>query len=112
MQKVAKKVFEEATGTALGQTCNTVISFHLKQKFCREPYEVLVEDPKTFYKALEEIFGAGAESLMNLLGTFLTRKYTVNCTPKEFVDIVTKGDEPSKRKLKEILEAVAKQVET
>jgi hypothetical protein len=109
---VAKKVFEEATGTALGQTCYTVISFHLKQKFCKEPCEVLVEDPKTFYKALEEIFGAGAESLMNLLGTFLTRKYTVNCTPKEFVDIVTKGDAPSKRKLKEILEAVAKQVET
>jgi hypothetical protein len=107
LQNVAKKVFEEATTTALGSSCSVVIEFHLKQKFGKDPYEVFVEDPKSFYEALKEIFGAGAESMITLVGTFLIKKYGITCTASEFLNLVVDGDEPAKRTLKEILKNIA-----
>ena len=68
---------------------------------------MLVNDPKTFFNGLEEVLGAGAEAVISLIGTFLVIKYGVNCTLDEFVRLVIKGDEPSKRRLKEILIDIA-----
>lgn len=107
LHKVAQKVFEEASTVNLGLTFHIIISFHLKQKFGKDPYEVLVDDPKTFFNGLEEVLGAGAEAVISLIGAFLVIKYGVNCTADEFVRLLIKGDEPSKRKLKEILINVA-----
>lgn len=109
LQNVAKEVFEEATTTALGSSCSVVIEFHLKQKFGKDPYEVFLEDPKSFYEALEEIFGAGAESMISLVGTFLIKKYGITCTATEFLNLVVNGDEPARRALKEILTCIASQ---
>lgn len=108
---VARKVIEEATTTALGPTCNTVIEFHLKQKFGRDPSEVFVEDPRTFYIALKEIFGAGAESIISLIGTYLVNEYGVTGGAERFVNLVVKGDESSKNKLEEILSKIVDQTE-
>jgi hypothetical protein len=107
LHKVAQKVFEEASTSNLGLTFHIIISFHLKQKFGKDPYEVLVDDPKTFFNGLEEVLGAGAEAVICLIGTFLVIRYGVNCTTDEFVRLLIKGDEPSKRRLKEILIDVA-----
>lgn len=109
LKKVAKEVIEEATTTALGSSCNVVIAFHLKQKFGKDPYEVFAEDPRSFYKALEEIFGAGAESMISLVGTFLIKKYGMTCTADEFVKLVVSGDEPAKLALKGIMQTIASQ---
>ena len=107
LPKVARKVFEEASTANLGLTFHIIISFHLKQKFGKDPYEVLVDDPKTFFNGLEEVLGAGAEAVISLIGAFLVIKYGVNCTADEFVRLLNKGDEPSKRRLKEILTDIA-----
>jgi hypothetical protein len=107
LQNVAKQVFEEAITTALGSSCSVVIEFHLKQKFGKDPYEVFLEDPKSFYEALEEIFEAGAESMISLVGTFLVKKYGITCEATEFLNLVVNGDEPAKRALKEILTSIA-----
>ncbi len=47
LHKVAQKIFEEATAASLGATFNVIISFHLRQKFGKDPYEVLLDCPKT-----------------------------------------------------------------
>jgi hypothetical protein len=107
LHKVARKVFEEASTANLGLTFHLIISFHLKKKFGKDPYEVLVDDPKTFFNGLEEVLGAGAEAVISLIGAFLVIKYGVNCTANEFVKLLNKGDEPCKRKLKEILIDIA-----
>ena len=101
--KVAQKIFEEASTANLGLTFHMIISFHLKQKFGKDPYEVLIDDPRAFFNGLEEVLGPGAEAVISLIGTFLVIKYNVDCTAKEFVKLVTKGDEPSKCILKKIL---------
>jgi hypothetical protein len=111
LYEVARKILEAATTTALGPTCNTVIEFHLKQKFGRDPCEVFVEDPTAFYTALKEIFGAGAESIISLVGTFLVNKYGMTASAETFLNLVVKGDESSKSRLEEILSRIAHQTE-
>jgi hypothetical protein len=103
LYEIARKVLEEATTTALGPTCNTVITFHLKQKFGKDPCQVFIDDPKAFYSALEEIFGAGAQSIMNVVATFLRNKYGMAYNAEEFVNLMVKSDKISKNKLEEIL---------
>ncbi len=109
---VVRKVFEEATTTALGPTCNTVITFHLKQKFGKDPCEVFLEDPRAFYTALEEIFGAGAQSIINLVATFLIDKYGMTYNAEEFVNLMVKGDKSSKSKLEKILSCIVSETES
>lgn len=111
LYEIARRILEEATTTALGPTCNTVIEFHLKQRFGRDPSEVFVEDPRAFYVALKEIFGAGADSIISLIGTFLVNKYGMADNAEGFVNLVVKGDESSKNKLEEILSKIVDQTE-
>jgi hypothetical protein len=111
LHKVARKVFEDATVTSLGSTFHIIITFHLKQKFNRDPYEVLITDPKTFYNGLKEVLGAGAEAVITLIAAFLTVKYQINCTAEEFVELFTKTDEPQRQGLSEIFENIVNQEE-
>jgi hypothetical protein len=109
--RVAQKVFEEATAASLGATFHIIISFHLKQKFGKDPYEVLLENPTTYYAGLKEVLGEGGEAVINLVGTFLTAKYNVDCTAEEFLKLFTKDSQLSARKLSEIFRTVVIQEE-
>ncbi len=109
--KVACKAFEDATVSSLGSTFHIIITFHLKQKFNRDPYEVLIDDPKTFYEGLKEVLGAGAEAVINLVGTLITIKYNVNCTVEEFTSLFTKDGMSSTEKLSEIFGSIIAQEE-
>ena len=111
LHKVARKIFEEATAASLGGTFNVIISFHLKQKFGKDPYEVLIDNPKTFNDGLKEVLGEGAEAVINLVGTFLTIKYDVDCTAEEFTGLFTKDDASSTQKLSRIFGSIITQEE-
>jgi hypothetical protein len=111
LPRVARRIFEEATSASLGSTFHIIISFHLQNKFGKDPYEALIEDPKSFYNGLKEVLGAGAEAVINLVGTFLTVKYKVNCTSEEFVELFTKDSPLSARKLSEIFQSIVTQEE-
>ena len=106
LHRVARKIFEEATAASLGGTFNVIISFHLKQKFGKDPYEVLIDNPRTFNDGLKEVLGEGAEAVINLVGTFLTIKYDVNCTAEEFTSLFTKDSASSTQKLSEIFGSI------
>lgn len=101
--KIAREVFEEATTPILGSNMNEVIFFHLKQRMGKEPYHVLLEDPKTFCDELEKIFAKGANVLLNQVGKCIAEKYCAGCSPEEFVELMYRGDEPSKDKIIEIM---------
>lgn len=111
LYRVARKVFEEATAASLGATFHIIISFHMKQKFGKDPYEVLLESPTTYYDGLKEVLGEGGEAVINLAGTFLTAKYNVDCTAEEFLKLFTKDSQLSARKLSEIFQSVVTQEE-
>ena len=111
LHRVAQKIFEEATAASLGATFNVIISFHLRQKFGKDPYEVLLDCPKTFNDGLKEVLGEGAEAVIQLVGTFLTVKYNVDCTAEEFTNLFTKDSTLSTQKLSEIFESIITQEE-
>jgi hypothetical protein len=111
LYRVAQKVFEEATAASLGATFHIIISFHLKQKFGKDPYEVLIESPATYYDGLKEVLGEGGNAVINLVGTFLTAKYNVDCTAEEFLRLFTKEGQLSARKLSELFQSVVVQEE-
>jgi hypothetical protein len=110
LHKVAQKIFAEATAASLGATFHVIISFHLKQKFGKDPYELLMENPKIFYNGLKEVLGEGAEAVINLVGTYLTVKYDTNCTAEEFVKLFTRNGKPL-RSLSEIFADIVSQEE-
>jgi hypothetical protein len=111
LHRVAQKIFEEATAASLGATFHIIISFHLKQKFGKDPYEVFIDSPKAFFNGLREVLGEGAEAVLNLAGTHLTAKYNVNCTVEEFTSLFTKDGISSTQKLSEIFGSIIAQEE-
>jgi hypothetical protein len=109
--RVAQKSFEEATATSLGATFHVIISFHLKKKFGKDPYEVLIEDPHLFYEGLKEVLDEGAKSVIALAGTYLVAKYKINCTVDEFTDIFTETGPAAHQKLSALFRTVIAQEE-
>jgi hypothetical protein len=105
-----QRIFSEATTESMGSTFQAlIISFHLKQKFGKDPYEVLLDDPKAFYNGLTEISGAGADTVLDLVGTFLSKRYGANHSAEEFLVLFTRSDSQSKHELKELFRRIADQ---
>lgn len=96
----AQKLFEEVTANF---AFYPIILSHLKQKFGEDSYKMFIDNPKIFYKGLKEILGAGALTVIGVMGAFLVESYGINCSTEEFVRLVTKGDKLSKNRLLEIL---------
>jgi hypothetical protein len=105
-----QKIFGEATTESMGSTFQAIIiSFHLKQKFGKDPCEVLIDDPKAFYNGLREVSGDGADVVLSLVGALLSKRYGVNRSAEEFLALFTRGDSQSKHELKEIFGRIADQ---
>jgi hypothetical protein len=104
---IVQKIFSEATTEVMGSTFQAIIiSFTLKRKFGKDPYEVLIDDPKVFYNGLTEISGDGADVILSLVGALLSKRYGVSRSTKEFLALFTKGDSQSKHELKEIFRRI------
>lgn len=105
-----QRIFGEATTEAMGSTFQAIIiSFHLKQKFGKDPYDVLIDDPQAFYNGLREILGTGADTVLSLVGTLLSKRYGSNRSAEEFLVLFTRSDSQSKHELKEIFRRIADQ---
>ena len=105
-----QKIFSEATTESMGSTFQAiVISFQLKQNFGKDPYDVLLDEPETFYNGLREIVGAGADTVLSLVGTFLSKRYGVSRSAEEFLALFTRSNSQSKHELKELFKKIADQ---
>jgi hypothetical protein len=79
----------------------------LKQKFGKDPYAVLIDDPKAFYNGLTEISGLGADLVLSLVEALLAKRYGVSRSAEEFLALFTRGDSQSKHELKETFRRIA-----
>jgi hypothetical protein len=105
-----QRIVSEATTEAMGSTFQAIIiSFHLKQKFGKDPYDVLIGDPEAFYNGLREILGTGADTVLILVGTLLSKRYGSSRSAEEFLALFTRGDSRSKHELEEIFRRIADQ---
>jgi hypothetical protein len=53
--------------------------------------------------------GAGADTVLSLVGTFLSKRYGVSRSAEEFLVLFTRGDSQSKHELKELFRRIADQ---
>ena len=105
-----QRIFSEATTESIGSTFQAlIISFQLKQKLGKDPYDVLLDDPKAFYNGLTEISGTGADTVLSLVGTLLSKRYGTSRSAEEFLALFTRSDSQSKHELKEIFSRIADQ---
>lgn len=109
--KTVQYVFKETTDQALVQGFVQVYTHVFNTIVGVDPFEVLLDDPKLFYKEGEKMFGHGMEIVMKMVGKNLKKRYGVNYTSKEFLKLLVDGDETSKKKLIEIWEEVARLIE-
>ena len=109
--KVAQRLFEAATSNSLGETFHVIVTFHLQKKFCRDPFEVFVENPGLFYNGLKEVMGEGANALLALLATFIKVKYAVDLDTKEITRLFIEADSNSPKKVVELLNTIVEQEE-
>lgn len=111
LHKVAQRVFEEATSDSLGTTFHVIISFHLKKKFGKDPYEVFVDNPALFYNGLKEVIGEGAEALITLVSTFIKVKYAVDFATEDITRLFLQKDSDSHETMRELLQMIIAQEE-
>ena len=111
LYKVAQRVFEEATSDSLGATFHIIISFHLKKKLNKDPYEVLVDNPSLFYEGLTYVIGEGAEALISLVAAFIKVKYAVAFTNEEITQLFIRHSLDSPEKMRELLRDIISQEE-
>jgi len=105
-----QEIFSEATTESMGSTFQTIIiSFQLKQKFGKDPYTVLIDDPKAFYNGLTEISGLGADVVLSLVGALLSKRYGSNRSAEEFLALFTRSDSQSKHELEKFFRRIADQ---
>lgn len=111
LPKVAQRLFEAATSNSLGETFPVIVSFHLQKKFCKDPFEVFVENPGLFYNGLKEVMGEGANALLTLVVTFIKLKYAVDFDTKEITNLFTTADAESPKKVMDLLNTIIVQEE-
>lgn len=110
LSEIVQKIFSEATTEAMGSTFQALmISFYLKQKFGRNPYDVLIDDPESFYSGLREISGAGVDVVLIMVGSLLFKRYGADRSAEKFLALFTRSDSQSKHELKEIFRRIADQ---
>jgi hypothetical protein len=70
---------------------------------------LVIDDPKAFYNGLTEILGDGADVVLSLVGTILSKRYGSSRSAEEFLALFTRGDSQSKHELKDIFRRIADQ---
>lgn len=104
---VFRRVCRRILCLSFGESAGEAILFFLQDNLGRDPFEVLWDDPKAFYQALEKIFGAGAKVLINVLVTTINRECGLNFDPEDFLNLIRGGDQRSVEKIRYFMSMVA-----
>lgn len=81
--------------SSLGESAGEAIIFFLRRELKRDPFEMVWEDPKAVYHAMEKTLGVGAKVLINVLVTTINRECGLNMDPERFLDFIRSGNQES-----------------
>ncbi|MCX8170576.1 MAG: hypothetical protein N3E47_01195 [Candidatus Bathyarchaeota archaeon] len=102
-----RAVFRRALCSSLGESAGEAILFFLRVELGRDPFEVLWEEPKTLYQAMEKILGMGTRVLINALVTRVNWEYGLNMSPERFMELMRSEDQTSHREIRTLLKETA-----
>jgi len=67
----------------------------------------MYEHSPTRTRGLGEVLGVGADMVLSLVGTLLSKRYGANRSAEEFLALFTRSDSQSKHELKEFFRRIA-----
>ncbi|MBS7624365.1 hypothetical protein KEJ29_02155 [Candidatus Bathyarchaeota archaeon] len=102
-----RELFREILYSSLGESAGGAVLLFMRINLGRDPYEVIWEDPKTFYHAMERILGAGAKVIINLMVMNINAKYGLNINAEHFIDLMHSSDQRSVEEMRLILKRIA-----
>lgn len=105
--KVFSDVFREVLHSVLGEAAGDAILFFLHRRFSRDPFEILWEDPKTFYCEVERILGSGFEILFRILVSKINTRFGLDMSPERFLELMRSGDQLSVEEIRLFLRRIA-----
>jgi hypothetical protein len=92
--EVLRSILSKAFESILGSSGAMALRFHVERRLGRDMYDVFCEDPGKFYRALNDCFGRGAESIMLIVARWLSGNgYVDNLRPDEFIKLLQRGGE-------------------
>lgn len=109
--KVFRRVFKVVLYSSLGKSATEAILFFLQNELERSIFEMLWENPKKVYSAMEKILGAGAKILINLLVTTVNREYGLDMNPDSFIELMCSDDQNSVEEIRSFLKKIAEAYE-
>ncbi|MEM1673346.1 MAG: hypothetical protein QXI56_00540 [Candidatus Bathyarchaeia archaeon] len=105
--EVSREIYKRVFNSLLGESVCEASLFFLYRRLGRDPFEVLWDDPKTFYRELERIFKVGAKVLIKLLVSRINSEFGLNMDPEHFLELMQRGDQISVEKIRLFLKRVA-----
>lgn len=105
--RVLGVVFSEILRSSLGRAASEVILFLLRRELGRDPFEVLWENPKTFYRGMEKILGIGAEVLIKLLVSRINSELGLSMSAERFLELVQSSNKSSVEEIRSFLAKIS-----
>ncbi|MEM2482025.1 hypothetical protein DSO06_00370 [Candidatus Nezhaarchaeota archaeon WYZ-LMO8] len=103
----ATKAFREVCKlilySLLGDSACEATLFYMHRSLGRDSFEVLWDDPKSFYRELEKVFGVGAKILIKLLVSRINSELGLNISPERFLELMCADDQHSIEELRSLI---------
>lgn len=95
-----REVCKRIICSSLGESAGEALLFLLQDALKCDPFSVLWNDPKSFYRSLEGVLGAGSRVLINILVAGLNREYNLDVDSEHLVKLMLSGDRGSAEEIR------------
>ena len=102
-----REVFREVISSSMSSFVYEMIKLSLEKRLGSDPFEVLWSDPKAFYNALHGFFGSGTDVFLKVLIDGINRKYGLNLSGDEFVNLIRSDNKESIAKWRNLLKKIS-----
>lgn len=97
----AARIIRPVLEAFLGKTGLRVLEYHLEKLLQKDPYEALCSDPHSFYLAMRNLFGQGADIIIQTMAKKMMDENILDARdPNELLDALKDQREGRKKLLK------------
>jgi hypothetical protein len=102
-ERRAAQIMRPALEALLGKTGLKVLEYHLEKLLHGDPYSILCTEPHRFYLAMKNIFGEGADAMVQVIAKKMIDKGILETSsPSEFLEAL-KDPQKGREKLLKML---------
>lgn len=103
-REICKKILY----SSLGESSGEAVLFFLRKGLSKDPFEVLWNNPKAFYREMEKVFGIGANVIINLLVTKINNEFGLSMSFEHFLELIRSNDQQSIKEIRSFITEIVK----